>query len=110
MEDTGRDDMFVDCPDELSSVDVRQTDIKEETEAGENKDNLEKDQQNQFGEPGNGVGDGSVERTVAKEESIAQEYKVCCTCLRLVFPGEIYSQLLIFYDAGRKRNFCPRSA
>ncbi|KAK4283509.1 hypothetical protein QN277_000452 [Acacia crassicarpa] len=74
-EDTARDDMFVDCPDELGTFDGRHTDIKEETGAGESRQNLEEDQQNHFGKPANGAGDESAAKTVAEKESNTWDYK-----------------------------------
>ncbi|KAI4343352.1 hypothetical protein L6164_010713 [Bauhinia variegata] len=90
IEDSAKDDMFVDCPDELSTLDVRQTDSKEEAEAGETEEKLEEDQalqqQSHFIEQANGVGGGSpthqpeqlrhmLANTVSEKESIAREYQ-----------------------------------
>ncbi|KAI9080850.1 hypothetical protein K1719_037159 [Acacia pycnantha] len=74
-EDTARDDMFVDCPDELVTFDGRHTDIKEETGAGESRQNLEEDQQNHFGKLDNGAGDESAAKMIAEKKSNTWEYK-----------------------------------
>ncbi|XP_027336630.1 myosin-10 isoform X2 [Abrus precatorius] len=99
-EDTARDDMFVDCPDELTTFDGRQK--EEEVAAVENEDDkLEENQvmhqqQNHFVELGNGVGDGysqgQLEKAVAEKESIVQEYQ---EEMRTVTQGvlDLHSQL-----------------
>ncbi|TKY47720.1 restin-like [Spatholobus suberectus] len=82
-EDTARDDMFVDCPDELTTFDGRQK--EEEVAAVENEDDRAEENQvmhqqhSHFVELGNGVGDayspGQLEKAVADKEIIVQEYQ-----------------------------------
>ncbi|XP_061369993.1 trans-Golgi network-localized SYP41-interacting protein 1 isoform X3 [Gastrolobium bilobum] len=91
-EDTARDDMFVDCPDELTTFDGRQKE-EEATVAGNEDEKLEENevlhqQQSQFVELGNGVGDDyptgqleveqlrhTLEKAVAEKESVLHEYQ-----------------------------------
>ncbi|KAJ1422658.1 hypothetical protein SESBI_12848 [Sesbania bispinosa] len=91
-EDTAKDDMFVDCPDELTTFDGRQK--EEEGAATENEGDIDKSEENQvmhqqqshFVELSNGEGDGyptgeleqlrlSLEKAVAEKESIVKEYQ-----------------------------------
>ncbi|KAJ1392882.1 hypothetical protein SESBI_35467 [Sesbania bispinosa] len=91
-EDTAKDDMFVDCPDELTTFDGRQK--EEEGAAIENEGDIDKSEENQvmhqqqshFVELSNGEGDGyptgeleqlrlSLEKAVAEKESIVKEYQ-----------------------------------
>ncbi|KAK7306206.1 hypothetical protein VNO77_44132 [Canavalia gladiata] len=82
-EETARDDMFVDCPDELTTFDGRHK--EEEIAAAENENDKSDDnqvmhqQQSHFVESGNGVGDGyspgQLEKAVADNGSIVQEYQ-----------------------------------
>lgn len=84
-EDAARDDMFVDCPDELSTFDGRQR--EEDAAAVENEDDRSEEnevmqqQQSHFDKLGNGVGDayssGQLEKVVAEKECILKEYQVC---------------------------------
>lgn len=91
-EDTARDDMFVDCPDELITFDGRQ---KEEAEAMENEDYKEEEEnkvlhpkESPFVELENGAAAGqleqlrlTLEKAVAEKESCLKEYQVCGLCL-----------------------------
>ncbi|KAH1160678.1 hypothetical protein GLYMA_11G246000v4 [Glycine max] len=82
-EDAARDDMFVDCPDELSTFDGRQR--EEDAAAVENEDDRSEEnevmqqQQSHFDKLGNGVGDayssGQLEKVVAEKECILKEYQ-----------------------------------
>ena len=88
--------MFVDCPDELSTMDSKQSDnSKGEGVAGNDEEeevNQVVHQQRHFVELGNGVGgDGhsageveelrrKMEKAVAEKESIVQGYQVCVFC------------------------------
>lgn len=84
-EDAARDDMFVDCPDELTTFDGRQK--EEEVAAAKNEDDGSEEnevmhqQQSHFDKLGNGVGDGyssgQLEKVVAQKEIILKEYQVC---------------------------------
>lgn len=88
-EDASKDDMFVDCPDELITFDGKQK--EEEAVAAENEDDKPEEnqvlhrQQSHLVELGNGVGgDGSptgqleqLRLTVAEKESVVKEYQVC---------------------------------
>ncbi|RDX71805.1 hypothetical protein CR513_48784, partial [Mucuna pruriens] len=82
-EDTAKDDMFVDCPDELISFDGRPKE-EEVSNAKDDNDRLEEDQvmhqqESHFVELGNGVGDASspvqLEKAVSERESIVEEYQ-----------------------------------
>ncbi|KAJ7957643.1 golgin subfamily B member 1-like isoform X1 [Quillaja saponaria] len=87
IEDAGREDMFVDCPDELIAVDGRNVDSKEAVAAEENwGENHVLQQQSRFNETENGIPDGyptnrveqlqsMLGKTVGEKESIAQEYQ-----------------------------------
>jgi hypothetical protein len=88
IEDTARDDMFVDAPDELITFDAKQK--EEEAVGAENEEEKEGEsqilnqQQSQFVELDNGVA-GEVEQlrlklenVVAEKESVVEEYQVCC--------------------------------
>jgi len=74
-EDTARDDMFVDCPDELTG----QKDEEVATEKNED-DGTDENEQRHSVEMGNGVGDGhspvQLEKADAEKERILQEYQV----------------------------------
>ncbi|RZB50107.1 myosin-11-like isoform X2 [Glycine soja] len=82
-EDSARDDMFVDCPDELTTFDGRQK--EEEVAAAKNEDDGSEEnevmhqQQSHFDKLGNGVGDGyssgQLEKVVAQKEIILKEYQ-----------------------------------
>ncbi|KAJ1388317.1 hypothetical protein SESBI_39228 [Sesbania bispinosa] len=91
-EDTAKDDMFVDCPDELTTFAGRQK--EEEGAATENEGDIDKSEENQvmhqqqshFVELNNGEGDGyptgeleqlrlSLEKAVAEKERIVKEYQ-----------------------------------
>lgn len=89
-EDTAsaRDDMFVDCPDELITLDGRQK--EEEAAVEENEDDKDGEnkvllpQESHFVELQNGAAAGqleqlhiSLEEAVAEKESSLKEYQVC---------------------------------
>nr|KYP75725.1 hypothetical protein KK1_019925 [Cajanus cajan] len=84
-EDTARDDMFVDCPDELTTFDGRQKEEEAEAAAAKNEDDVSDEnqvmhqQQRHSVELRNGVGDAyspaQLEEADPEKESILQEYQ-----------------------------------
>lgn len=100
-EDSGRDDMFVDAPDELSSYDGRNTDNREEMEvnskAYEGSDEMHNIQETHFQISDNNEhqihqlkGELSnlrvmLEKTAAEKETMAQGYKVGYCKLNALF-------------------------
>ncbi|KAJ7945492.1 myosin-10 isoform X1 [Quillaja saponaria] len=89
-ENNGKDDMFVDCPDELITVDGRNAASKEAVAAAETEENLEENhvpqQHNHFNETENGLAEGylinelehlraMLEKTAGQKESIIREYQ-----------------------------------
>ncbi|KAF7813649.1 golgin subfamily B member 1-like isoform X1 [Senna tora] len=99
-EDAAKDDMFVDCSDELSTFDGKQTDFKEELEAGKNKENSEENQQGHSDELHNEVGDGLVGNTVTEKGSVSPNYKE---------EGEMFAQGVLDLHCQLKALSCQQS-
>lgn len=81
-EDTARDDMFVDCPDELTGQKDEEVSTEKNEDDGTEENEFMHHQQRHSVEMGNGEGDAhspdQLEKTDAEKERILQEYQVCC--------------------------------
>ncbi|XP_047181077.1 trans-Golgi network-localized SYP41-interacting protein 1 isoform X2 [Vigna umbellata] len=78
-EDTARDDMFVDCPDELTGQKDEEVSTEKNEDDGTEENEVMHHQQRHSVEMGNGVGDShspdQLEKTDAEKERIVQEYQ-----------------------------------
>lgn len=124
-EDSGRDDMFVDAPDELSSYDGRKTDNREEMEvtskAYEGSDEMHNIQETHFQISDNNEhqihqlkGELSnlramLEKTAAEKETMAQGYKVGYLQTLCSFLFLLMKYSFDLRDAERKRGIRERT-
>ncbi|XP_014493879.1 myosin-11 [Vigna radiata var. radiata] len=78
-EDTARDDMFVDCPDELTGQKDEEVSTEKNEDDGTEENEFMHHQQRHSVEMGNGEGDAhspdQLEKTDAEKERILQEYQ-----------------------------------
>jgi len=76
-----RDDMFVDCPDELTGQKDEEVATEKNEDDATEENEVMHEQQRHSVEMGNGGGDGhspgQLEEADAEKERILQEYQVC---------------------------------